>query len=52
MPWVGLEPTIPAFKPVKTAHALERPATVIISENYIESIISLHYVGEMQKLSK
>jgi hypothetical protein len=29
MPWVGFEPTIPAFKRAKTVHALDRAATVI-----------------------
>jgi hypothetical protein len=29
MPWVGLEPTIPAFERVKTVHALDHAATVI-----------------------
>jgi hypothetical protein len=29
MPWVGFEPTIPAFKRAKTIHALHRAATVI-----------------------
>jgi hypothetical protein len=28
MPWVGFEPTIPAFERVKTIHALNRAATV------------------------
>jgi hypothetical protein len=28
MPWVGFEPTIPAFKQTKTVHALDRAATV------------------------
>jgi hypothetical protein len=28
MPWVGFEPTIPAFERVKTVHALDRTATV------------------------
>jgi hypothetical protein len=29
MPWVGFEPTIPAFKRAKTVHALDRAGTVI-----------------------
>jgi hypothetical protein len=29
MPWVGFEPTIPAFEQAKTVHALDREATVI-----------------------
>jgi hypothetical protein len=29
MPWVGLEPTIPAFGRTKTVHALDCAATVI-----------------------
>jgi hypothetical protein len=29
MPWVGFEPSIPAFKRAKTVHALDRAATVI-----------------------
>jgi hypothetical protein len=29
MPWVGFEPTIPAFERAKTVHALDRAATVI-----------------------
>jgi hypothetical protein len=29
MPWVGSEPTIPAFEQAKTVHALDRAATVI-----------------------
>jgi hypothetical protein len=29
MPWVGFEPTIPAFERAKTFHALDRVATVI-----------------------
>jgi hypothetical protein len=29
MPWVGFEPTIPAFKRAKTFHDLDRAATVI-----------------------
>jgi hypothetical protein len=29
MPWVGFEPTIPAFERAKTVHALERAVTVI-----------------------
>jgi hypothetical protein len=29
MPWVGLEPTIPAFERAKTGHALDSAATVI-----------------------
>jgi hypothetical protein len=28
MPWVGFEPTIPAFERAKTVHALDRAATV------------------------
>jgi hypothetical protein len=28
MPWVGFEPTIPAFERAKTIHALDRAATV------------------------
>jgi hypothetical protein len=33
MPWVGFEPTIPAFERAKTVHALDRAATVIVSLN-------------------
>jgi hypothetical protein len=29
MPWVGFEPTIPAFELAKTVHALESMAAVI-----------------------
>jgi hypothetical protein len=29
MPWVGFEPTIPAFEGARTFHALDRAATVI-----------------------
>jgi hypothetical protein len=29
MPWLGFEPTIPAFERAKTVHALDRAATVI-----------------------
>jgi hypothetical protein len=29
MPWVGFEPTIPAFEPATTVHILDRSATVI-----------------------
>jgi hypothetical protein len=29
MPWARVEPTIPAFKRAKTAHALDRAATLI-----------------------
>jgi hypothetical protein len=29
MPWVGFEPTIPAFERAKTVHASDRAATVI-----------------------
>jgi hypothetical protein len=29
LPWVGFEPTIPAFERAKTVHALDRAATVI-----------------------
>jgi hypothetical protein len=29
MPWVGFEPTIPAFKWAKTFHASDRTASVI-----------------------
>jgi hypothetical protein len=29
MPWVGLEPTIPAFEQAKTVHAIDRASTVI-----------------------
>jgi hypothetical protein len=29
MPWVGFEPTIPAFKRVKTVHVFDRVATVM-----------------------
>jgi hypothetical protein len=29
MPWVGFEPTIPAFQRAKTIHALDRAASVI-----------------------
>jgi hypothetical protein len=29
MPWVGLEPTVPASERAKTVHALDREATVI-----------------------
>jgi hypothetical protein len=32
MPWVGLEPTIPAFESAKTVHALDRTAIVIGAE--------------------
>jgi hypothetical protein len=28
MPWVGFEPTIPAFERAKTVHVLDRAATV------------------------
>jgi hypothetical protein len=31
MPWVGFEPTIPAFELAKTIHAVDRAATVIIT---------------------
>jgi hypothetical protein len=34
MPWVGFEPTIPAFKRAKTFHALDCAATVIGIEVY------------------
>jgi hypothetical protein len=30
MPWLGFEPTIPAFERAKTVHALDRAATVRI----------------------
>jgi hypothetical protein len=30
MPWVGFEPTIPAFERAKTLHVLDRAATVIV----------------------
>jgi hypothetical protein len=29
MPWVGFDPTNPAFERAKTVYALDRPATVI-----------------------
>jgi hypothetical protein len=29
MPWVGFEPTIPAFEQTKTRHALDRAVAVI-----------------------
>jgi hypothetical protein len=29
MPWVGFEPTIPAFERAKTVHALDRAVIVI-----------------------
>jgi hypothetical protein len=29
MPWVGFEPTIPAFERAKTVHASDRAATII-----------------------
>jgi hypothetical protein len=29
MPWVGFEPTIPAFEQAKTFHALDRAANVM-----------------------
>jgi hypothetical protein len=35
IPWVGFEPTIPAFEREKTAHALDRAATVL--GHYISS---------------
>jgi hypothetical protein len=37
MPWVGLEPTIPASERAKTVHALDRSATV--TGNY-ESVLT------------
>jgi hypothetical protein len=30
MTWVGFEPTMPAFQPAKTVHALDRAATAIV----------------------
>jgi hypothetical protein len=35
MPWVGFEPTIPAFELAKTVHVLDRAATVIGVCEYI-----------------
>jgi hypothetical protein len=41
MPWMRLEPTIPASEQAKTVHALERAATVtgesndIVAENQV-----------------
>jgi hypothetical protein len=32
MPWVGLEPTIPASKRPKTVHALDRSASVSFND--------------------
>jgi hypothetical protein len=34
MPWVGFEPTIPAFERAKAAYALDRAATVITSYSF------------------
>jgi hypothetical protein len=35
MPWVGFEPTIPAFERAKTVHASDHAATVIGATKYI-----------------
>jgi hypothetical protein len=35
MPWVGFEPPIPVFEWAKTVHALDRPANVIGTPNYV-----------------
>jgi hypothetical protein len=37
MPWVGFEPTIPAFEPAKILHALDRAAIVIGKDFYRDS---------------
>jgi hypothetical protein len=42
MPWVGFEPTIPAFKRAKTVYALDRAATVIgVISSFV--ICAFHY---------
>jgi hypothetical protein len=45
MPWVRLEPTIPAFERAKTVHALDRAATVVgpRTSNFLKNSID----GEM-----
>jgi hypothetical protein len=42
MPWVGFEPTIPAFERAKTIHASDRAATVIGSVRRLVSVENLH----------
>jgi hypothetical protein len=49
MPWVGFEPTIQAFEPAKTVHALDRAATVIGKENNISPIF-LQLLGLLNRL--
>jgi hypothetical protein len=39
MPWVGFEPTIPAFERAKTVHALDHAATVIGKKKCIYELI-------------
>jgi hypothetical protein len=37
MPWMGFEPTIPEYEPVKTVHALHGAATVIGAGSWYET---------------
>jgi hypothetical protein len=41
IPWVGFEPTTPAFEQAKTIHALDRAATVI-GGHALTEVLSLH----------
>jgi hypothetical protein len=43
MPWVGFEPTIPAFERRKTIHALDSVTTMIGNKNNQNCIIDLWY---------
>jgi hypothetical protein len=51
MPWVGFEPTIPAFERVKTVHALDRAANVtgawstFYPANYIRKVLTADHSG-------
>jgi hypothetical protein len=46
MPWVGFEPTIPAFERAKTVHVLDRAANVIgISVLYKSKFVPVLNLG-------
>jgi hypothetical protein len=51
MPWVGFEPTIPAFEQAKTVHALDIADTVIGQLILYISILSSNLYLDLQEIS-